>query len=199
MTLPTAGTSLHRYSAAPPSWSRWDRGLTGDVVDVLKYARVERERRYLVGSIPDGVVRVDDISDAYVEGTRLRLREVLSSDAAVRKLGHKIRLGSGPREIACTSLYLDDAEWSVLSALPACHLHKRRHHIDRDGYSFCIDEYDDGALVAEFDDGDAAPAPLPAWLDVLADVTDDESWTGGQLAAKHDLMPSSLMPSPDGN
>jgi hypothetical protein len=28
----------------------------------------------------------------------------------VRKLGHKVRLSAGPREVACTSMYLDDGD-----------------------------------------------------------------------------------------
>lgn len=156
--------------------------MTGAVTDLLKYARVERERRYLVRAVPDVVVRIDEIHDAYIDGTRLRLREVSSTDETVRKLGHKVRIGEGPREIACTSLYLDDAEWALLSALPARHLHKRRHHVVRDGLSFSVDEYGDGALVAEFDDGDSSPTDIPSWLDVYADVTDDEAWTGAGLA-----------------
>ena len=44
----------------------------------LKYAQVERERRYLVRAVPDGVRYVDEIEDAYIEGTRLRLRRVTS-------------------------------------------------------------------------------------------------------------------------
>ena len=94
----------------------------------LKYAVVERERRFLVLSIPDGVVDVQLIVDRYVDGTRLRLREVRRPDGTVvRKLGHKVRLGDGPAEVACTNLYLDDEEWRVLRALPARELRKRRH------------------------------------------------------------------------
>lgn len=84
----------------------------GPVVPVsLKYAVVERERRFLVGRIPDGVTRVSQITDRYLEGTRLRLREVVGGNGTVwRKLGHQVRLTDGPDEVACTSMYLDDAE-----------------------------------------------------------------------------------------
>jgi hypothetical protein len=84
-----------------------------------------------------------------VSGTRLRLREVHESDGTVtRKLGHKVRLTEGPREVACTNLYLDDAEWSVLVALPARTLRKKRHRVERDGWALAIDEHVDGTLVA---------------------------------------------------
>jgi CYTH domain-containing protein len=153
------------------------------VTGPLKYAVVERERRYLLASLPDGVTSTRDIADRYLTGTRLRLREVREPDGAViRKLGHKVRLSDGPGEIACTSFYLDDEEWAVLAALPARVLRKKRHTIARDGWVVAVDEHEDGALVAEIDDGDEPSDRLPDWLDVVRDVTRDEAWTGGGLA-----------------
>ncbi len=149
----------------------------------LKYAVVERERRYLLAGLPDGVTSTRDIADRYLTGTRLRLREVREPDGAViRKLGHKVRLSDGPGEIACTSFYLDDEEWAVLAALPARVLRKKRHTIARDGWVVAVDEHEDGALVAEIDDGDEPSDRLPDGLDVVRDVTRDEAWTGGGLA-----------------
>lgn len=149
----------------------------------LKYAVVERERRFLVRSLPDGVTDRLAVVDRYVEGTRLRLRETTDADGAVvRKLGHKVRLGDGPAEVACTSLYLDDAEWERLLALPARVLRKTRHIVERDGLRICVDELEDGTLLAEIDDRDGRPAAVPTWLDVSEDVSDDEAWTGAALA-----------------
>jgi CYTH domain-containing protein len=149
----------------------------------MKYAVVERERRFLVASIPDGVDDVQLIVDRYVTGTRLRLREVRRGDGTVvRKLGQKVRLGDGPAEIACTSLYLDDEEWALLSTLPARVLRKRRHVVRRDGLTVAVDEHDDGLLVAEIDDGEQPSDHVPEWLDVLEDVSDEEAWTGATLA-----------------
>ena len=149
----------------------------------LKYAVVERERRYLLASLPSGVRSTRDIVDRYVAGTRLRLREVREADGAVvRKLGHKVRLTEGPREIACTNFYLDEAEWSVLAALPARTVRKRRHLVNRDGWQLAVDEHEDGTLVAEIDDAEHPSLRVPPWLDVIRDVTEDESWTGAALA-----------------
>jgi CYTH domain-containing protein len=149
----------------------------------LKYAVVERERRYLVASLPRGVISTREIVDRYVTGTRLRLREVRAGDGTViRKLGHKVRLTEGPGEVACTNLYLDDAEWALLAALPARVLRKKRHLVAVDEWLIAVDEHEDGTLVAEIDDGDEPSTLLPHWLDVVRDVTDDESWTGGGLA-----------------
>lgn len=149
----------------------------------LKYAVVERERRYLLATTPTGVVQAVDIVDRYVIGTRLRLREVRNHDGTVvRKLGHKVRLTEGPGEVACTNLYLDDAEWAILVALPARTLRKRRHIVDSGGWRVAIDEHEDGALIAEIDAREAPSGGVPSWLDIVRDVTDDEAWTGWGLA-----------------
>jgi CYTH domain-containing protein len=149
----------------------------------LKYAVVERERRYLLRRLPEGVSSTREILDRYVTGTRLRLREVRESDGSLtRKLGHKVRLGDGPAEVACTNLYLDDDEWTLLATLPARLLRKRRHIVERDGLVVAVDEHEDGTLVAEIDDGDQPSDLVPDWLDVIEDVTTDEAWTGARLA-----------------
>ena len=150
----------------------------------MKYAHIETERRFLIAATPDGVTGVSDVRDRYLSGTRLRLRSVTSDGSTVLKLGQKIRLGNGPDRIAHTTMYLDRAEWAMLAALPGRNLHHVRHHIERDGISLSVREYDDGTLVAEFDGGDSRPADPPAWLEVLREVTDDESFTGSGLAER---------------
>lgn len=149
----------------------------------LKYAVVERERRFLLASLPDGIVSTKQIVDRYVTGTRMRLREVREEDGSVvRKLGHKVRLSEGPAEIACTNFYLDDQEWAVLSALPAQVLRKTRHMVHRHGSIVAVDEHEDGTLVAEIDDCEQPSEFVPEWLDVMEDVTRDERWIGARLA-----------------
>src|SRR5690606_23373767 len=131
----------------------------------------------------EGVNSTKEIVDRYVTGTRLRLREVRESDGTViRKLAHKVRLGEGPAEVACTNFYLNDEEWALLIALPATLLRKRRHIVSRDGMLVAIDEHEDGTLIAEIDDRDHPSAFVPDWLDVVQDVSDDEAWTGVRFA-----------------
>ena len=149
----------------------------------LKYAVVERERRYRLRRLPDGVSSTKEILDLYVTGTRLRLREVREGDGTVtRKFGHKVRITEGPAEVACTNFYLNDEEWTLLATLPARVLRKRRHLVHRDGMLVAIDEHEDGTLIAEIDDGDQPSTFVPGWLDVVSDVTADEAWTGARLA-----------------
>jgi CYTH domain-containing protein len=149
----------------------------------LKYAVVERERRFLLASLPKGVVSTKEIVDRYVMGTRLRLREVREPDGiVVHKLSHKVRLSDGPEEVACTNFYLDEPEWKVLRALPARVLRKKRHMLHRDGLVVAVDEHEDGTLVAEIDDRDQPAQPVPEWLDIVEDVSGEERWTGASLA-----------------
>ena len=153
----------------------------------LKYAHVERERRWLVdptGALPDAD-DVLEISDRYVTGSRLRLREVRNPDGSVvRKLGHKVRLGTGPEEVACTSLYLDEEEWALLAALPADELHKQRRRLRVDGRVVALDLFGGhctGLVLVEID-GSPALTPTDAGVAVVAEVTNDERLTGGGLA-----------------
>lgn len=152
----------------------------------LKYAHVERERRYLLSELPDGVVSTRQLVDRHIAGTRLRLREVIKNGAVTRKLGQKIRLGDGPQEVACTNFYLDDNEWDVLEQLPARILRKTRHLVERDGIRVAVDVFADGTIIAEIDDGENPSDLVPDWLTVIKDVSDDEQWTGSRLAERLD-------------
>src|SRR3954470_20103402 len=101
----------------------------------MKYAVVERERRWLLEGVPPALEgEVIEIVDRYVTGTRLRLRETRTDvGGIVQKLGHKVRLTEGPEEVACTSLYLDESEWQLLQRLPAAVLSKTRTLTSYDG------------------------------------------------------------------
>jgi hypothetical protein len=94
-----------------------------------KYARSEIERRFLVRGVPDGeVLRVVDIDDRYLDGTRLRLRmQVERGGPAVFKLTQKVpRPGRHGEQGTITTVYLDEREHAALSILPAAALRKSR-------------------------------------------------------------------------
>lgn len=56
----------------------------------LQYAAIERERRLLVRSLPTDLDETVEIVDRYVDGSRLRLREVRCADGSTTpKLTHK--------------------------------------------------------------------------------------------------------------
>lgn len=154
----------------------------------LKYARVERERRWLLASPPLGSASGDvvAITDRYLPGSRLRLRETVSATGeVVRKLGHKVRLTDGPEEVACTSLYLDDVEWALLCSLEAHVLVKVRHRMSLAGVTVAVDVFGGhsaGLVLVEIDRGDGADTGLPDGFAAVAEVTADERFTGSRLA-----------------
>lgn len=139
----------------------------------LKYAHVERERRFLLEALPDLTgARVLRITDRYVDGTRLRLRTVEEEGhAPVFKLGQKIRL-EGVSTNAHTTLYLSAAEHAGLAHLPGRDLRKTRHLLRH----YAFDEHESGLLLAETE---TAEEP---WFPYLREVTDEEAFSGGLLA-----------------
>ena len=168
-----------------------DSGLQGSG----KYARVERERRFiLAGPPPPGLVtQTRQITDRYLDGTRLRLRSVLQPRAGgpSYKLTQKIP-GERPGEVSrgvqglITSTYLSEPEFAALAGLPGVVLSKTRHSVP----PFGVDVFE-GQLAglvlaeAEFDSDDACAAfepPLDGRVRIIAEVTADPRFTGGQLA-----------------
>jgi len=62
----------------------------------LKYARIEEERRFLLKSIPEELLEVEEnicVIDRYITGTRLRLRRMQSPQGSTLALkpGQKYR------------------------------------------------------------------------------------------------------------
>lgn len=154
----------------------------------LKYAVVERERRWLLAAVPElpAGARQLTIVDRYLRGTRLRLREVTEADGTVvHKLGQKIRLGDDASEVAHTSLYLDDGEWQMLAALPADVVNKTRTLVPFGDASIALDVFHGhlaGLVLAEIDSGDGEQADLPEEYRPLGEVTGEDAFTGGALA-----------------
>jgi len=69
------------------------------IVPESKYARVERERRYLLPDLPEGLSRADhhlQITDNYITGTQLRIRKV--RDPKTNKWIVKFTKKSAPNE-----------------------------------------------------------------------------------------------------
>lgn len=144
-------------------------------MDHGRYARLEDEQRYVVGSVPPGATAPRLIEDRYLAGTRLRLRRVSGDGPTVLKLGHKVPVeGAGPSAVLHTTCYLDDAEFEALCALPGRTIRKRRWSLG----GGAVDEFDgdlDGLVLVE---GQRPYAPDL----VCAEVTDDPAFTGGALA-----------------
>ncbi len=160
-----------------------------------KYARVERERRFLLAGPPlaSAVTASRRITDRYLPGTRLRLRRVdhLDSGACEFKLTQKVPASRpGFVQGLITNTYLSAAEYDLLASLPADVLRKTRLSVPPLG----IDVFDPplhGLVMAdvEFSTDQAAQSfPLPPVA--IAEVTDDARLTGGNLvrARRSDLL-----------
>jgi CYTH domain-containing protein len=98
-----------------------------------QYARLERERRFLLDRFPTDqiAVRSRRITDYYVDRTTLRLRE-MQDDGGPRvfKLTQKIaKRESGAQQGFITSMHLTEDEFRVLAQLPAKKLHKIRYNV----------------------------------------------------------------------
>ena len=150
-----------------------------------RYARIERERRFLLDRFPTGekVVRVRRIVDRYIRGTALRLRQQSDGTApAVFKLTQKLPARSqGAQQGFITTMHLTEDDYRLLARLPAKTLAKTRHSLP----PFGIDVFDGrlkGLLLAEAEFESAAEAgalAIPGFLS--REVSDDDRFTGGRL------------------
>ena len=163
----------------PASW--WREPGTGD------YARTEREWRWLLPVVPQGVTDVVDLEDRYLRGTTLRLRHMRGAAGDVFKLAQKVRpRADDPSVVAITNIYLTAAEHDALAAVPADALTKRRHRWPVGDHDVAVDELLgrwSGLVLAELEH--AASAHVPALPDAI-DVTGDDRFSGGALAATPD-------------
>jgi CYTH domain-containing protein len=151
-----------------------------------KYALRERERRFLLAGVPDDapIVRTARITDNYLLGTRLRLRQSVETAAGVTttvyKLTQKVPAPEG-RPGLITTIYLTQTEYDALAVVPARQLCKMRYGIP----PFGVDVFDPplhGLTMAEaeFASEEALQAFVPPAF-AVAEVTSDIRFTGGCL------------------
>lgn len=96
------------------------------------YARLERERRFLVDRSPRGdIVGSRHITDRYIDGTLLRLREQTDeSGGTIFKLTQKVpAVANGAQQGLITTIYLTEDEFRLLSQLPGKMLNKVRYSV----------------------------------------------------------------------
>ena len=163
-----------------------------------KYAKIERERRFLLKQFPNdtNVVRARRISDRYIDGTALRLRKLIDEDGSASfKLTQKIPARtSGGQQGLIVTMYLTESEFGVFEQLPAHTLAKTRHSIP----PFGIDVFDGelaGLILAEAEFNSAAEADaltIPSYI--FREVSDDERFTGGNLvhASRQEIITALL-------
>jgi CYTH domain-containing protein len=157
-----------------------------------KYARVERERRYLLQDLPEGMSRADphvQITDNYITGTRLRLRKV--RDPKTNKWTVKFTQKFAPdandlSRTIITNTYLNALEAETLGMFDANEIRKNRYPFEYEGRRFSIDMFLGdlfGLVLAEVSfetDEELESFPQPPFA--IADVTNTDLFTGGRLA-----------------
>jgi CYTH domain-containing protein len=151
-----------------------------------RYAHPEREQRWLLAEVPDGAAPWAEITDRYLDGTNLRIRRVEGQDGVVHKLTQKVRpVPDDPSRVMLTTMYVPDSEVTALMALPGRELRKTRRRIEIDGRQVAVDVLHDrfeGLVLAEVElSVHEERLPMPAFA--AADVTDDDRFSGGSLAA----------------
>ena len=162
------------------------------VVPESKYARVERERRYLLQDLPEGLSRVDDhlqITDNYITGTRLRIRKVREPRSNKWVVKFTQKFAPDPSDLSrtiITNTYLNAIEADTLSVFNSNEIRKNRYYFDYDGRKFSVDMFLGdlfGLVTAEVSfDSDEEMDNFPKPPFALADVTNNELFSGGKLS-----------------
>ena len=161
------------------------------VVPESKYARVERERRYLLRDLPEGLSRADphlQITDNYITGSRLRLRKVRDPRTNKWTVKFTQKFAPDPNDLSrtiITNIYLNALEAETLSVFNSNEIRKNRYPFEFEGRKFGIDMFLGdlfGLVLAEvsFDtDDELDNFPMPSFA--LADVTNELLFSGGRL------------------
>ena len=161
-----------------------------------KYARIERERRFLLSQLPEAIDEssYERLRDCFIKGTHLRFRTVErpSGEVMVVKLGQKIvdaEAPQDPRRREMTTIYLDQVEAATLN-FEGLHAVKRRYKLVEQGWTFCIDVWEEparaaGTVIAEVEcpsDAELEAIVCPSWAD--REVTEDPAYSAINLAQK---------------
>ena len=156
-----------------------------------KYARIERERRFLLRDLPEPLTRASEhvqIWDNYITNTRLRLRRmrVPRTKEQTRKLTQKFAPDTKDfSRTIITNVYLSPAEYEVLAVFEGNEIRKNRYPFEHEARAYSIDVFLGalwGLVLAEtsFETDeemkDFAPPPF-----TVMDVTNDEMFTGARL------------------
>src|ERR1044072_4205545 len=162
------------------------------IVRESKYARVERERRYLLANLPEGLTRADphlQITDNYITGTRLRLRKVRDPRTNKWVVKFTQKFAPHPEDLSrtiITNTYLNALEAEMLSVFNSNEIRKNRYGFEFEGREFGVDMFlgDLFGLVlagVSFEtDKELDYFRKPPFA--IAEVTNDPVFSGGSLA-----------------
>ena len=162
------------------------------IVPESKYARLERERRYLLQDLPEGLTRADphvQITDNYITGTRLRLRKVRDPRTNKWTVKFTQKFAPNPADLSrtlITNTYLNADECQVLSIFEGNEIRKNRYPFEWEGRKFAIDMFLGdlfGLVLAEVSfetDEELDIFPTPTFA--IAEVSNNEMFGGGKLS-----------------
>jgi CYTH domain-containing protein len=157
-----------------------------------KYALVERERRYLLQDLPEGLTRPDphvQITDNYITGTRLRLRKVREPRTNKWTVKLTQKFAPNPKDFSrtiITNIYLNAQEAEALGISDANEIRKNRYPFEFEGRRWSVDMFLGdlfGLVLAEVSfetDEELGNFSKPPFA--VADVTNIELFTGGRLS-----------------
>ena len=181
------------------------------IVPESKYARVERERRYLLRDLPEGMTRADphvQITDNYITGSRLRLRKVREPRTNKWTVKFTQKFAPDPNDLSrtiITNTYLNALEAETLSIFNSNEIRKNRYKFEFDGREFAVDMFLGdlfGLVLAEVSfetDEELDSFPKPPFA--LVDVTNEQMFSGGRLCeltfadVKSEIVERGLLPS----
>lgn len=112
-----------------------------------KYARVERERRYVLLDLPEGLTRADphlQITDNYITGTRLRIRKVREPRTNKWTVKFTQKFAPDPDDLSrtiITNIYLNALEAETFAMFDANEIRKNRYSFAFEGRQFSIDMF----------------------------------------------------------
>jgi CYTH domain-containing protein len=156
-----------------------------------KYARVERERRFLLRELPDPLTRASrhvQIWDNYITNTRLRLRKVRVPETKEYTWKLAQKFAPAPPDFSrtiITNIYLSEYEYEVLSVFEGNEIRKNRYPFEHEGRAYSIDVFLGalwGLVLAETSfetDAEMDSFTIPSFA--VSDVTKDEMFTGARL------------------
>jgi CYTH domain-containing protein len=157
-----------------------------------KYARVERERRYLLQDLPEGLTRADphlQITDNYISGTRLRIRKVRDPRSNKWTVKFTQKFAPNPVDFSrtiITNIYLNALEAETLAMFDANEIRKNRYSFEFEGRRFSVDMFLGdlfGLVLAEVSfetDDELEHFARPPFA--IAEVTNNKLFTGGELS-----------------
>jgi CYTH domain-containing protein len=156
-----------------------------------KYARVERERKFLLRELPEPLTRASrhiQIWDNYITNTRLRLRKIRLPETRKYILKLTQKFAADARDLSrnlITNTYLSPAEYAVLAIFEGNEIRKNRYPYEHEGRTYSIDVFLGalwGLMLAEtsFETDEELREFTPPPF-AFMEVTNDEMFAGGNL------------------